>query len=198
MRLSNIMTDDLKFMNTTKTVSIVFYKGRGTIAEKLIRLWTKSPYSHCEFHRSDGLYHSNDRFSFISRTENLETNSEDWEICEIMLPAEIIERVERRQLRKNGTSYDWIGIVFSQVFRLGLHDKKRWFCSKSNADDLAYAYRLMKRSGCSQYRPFIEVLKPISEKRPNNLSPSGLFILVRQMEHIQGRYDGGSNEDRMP
>jgi len=175
------MTDGLKFMSTTKTVSIVFYKGRGTLAEKLIRLWTNSPFSHSEFRRSDGYYHSNDRFRFISRTEFMEINPEDWEVCEIVLPSEIVERVERRQLRKNGTSYDWMGIVFSQVFRLGLHDKKRWFCSKSNADDLAYAYRLMLRSKDGRYRFYIKQLRIFGRISPQYFSPQQLYSAVLRM-----------------
>lgn len=174
-------------MNTTKTVSIVFYKGPGTLGEKLVRLWTSSPYAHCEFGRSDGLYHSNDRFRFISRTHSMEINPLDWEVCEIELPCEIIERVQRRQLRKNGTKYDWIGIIFSQVFRVGLHDKRRWFCSKSNADDLAYAHRLMARSRSPRYKSFLKVLEPIRQYYPHELSPSNLFTLMCAMEQIQGQ-----------
>lgn len=168
----------------TKTVSIVFYKGRGTLAEKLIRLWTKSPYSHCEFRRSDGLCHSNDRYRLVSRLERLEIDSGDWEVCELELPSEIIDRVERRQLRKNGTQYDWIGIVFSQVFRLGLHDKKRWFCSKSNADDLIYAYRLMERLNDQRYEPFLEQLYGLSTASAQNFSPHALYTLIAGISKV--------------
>ncbi len=162
----------------TKIVSIVFYKGRGTLAEKLIRLWTKSPYSHCEFRRSDGLCHSNDRYRLVSRLQALEIDARDWEVCELELPSEIIDRVERRQLRKNGTRYDWMGIVFSQVFRLGWHDKKRWFCSKSNADDLIYAYRLMKRLNHDRYAPFLERLSNFSDASAQHFSPHALYTLI--------------------
>lgn len=168
-------------MSTTKNVSIVFYKGTGTLAEKLIRMWTKSPFSHCEFRRSDGLYHSNDRFRFISRTQEMHLDQSDWEICDISLPSEIVDRVERRQIRKNGTKYDWMGIVFSQVFRLGIHDKKRWFCSKSNADDLLYAYRLMKRVGKSEYRSFIDELSLIADIPIQNFSPEKLYQTVKKI-----------------
>jgi len=166
-------------MNITKNVSIVFYKGPGTLAEKLIRMWTNSPYCHCEFRRSDGLYHSNDRFRFISRTQNMELNLNEWEVCNIQLPSEIVERVERRQIRKNGTRYDWIGIVFSQVFRLGIHNKKRWFCSKSNADDLIYAYRLMKRSKKQEYLSFVDKLSIFSQIPVQNFSPEKLYQVVK-------------------
>ncbi|MDD2828067.1 MAG: hypothetical protein PHW18_00660 [Sulfuricurvum sp.] len=162
-------------MSITASISIVFYKGEGTLAEKLIRLWTKSPYAHCEFGRSDGLFHSNDRFRFISRTHAMEINPLDWDVCEIELPCEIIDRVEKRQLKKNGTSYDWVGIVFSQVFRLGWHSKKRWFCSKSNADDLVYAYRLMERTRFEGYQPYLDRLSGFKTLRTNECSPQVLY-----------------------
>lgn len=165
-------------MSTTKTVSIIFYKGSGNFRDRLIRVWTSSPYSHTEFGRSDGFYHSNDRLALVSRVELLEVSQEEWEVCEITLPSEVIDRVERRQLRKNGTSYDWIGIVFSQVFRLGWHDKKRWFCSKSNADDLHYAYRLMKRTKKECYHPYVERLGSFEVICPQECSPRRLYEIL--------------------
>ena len=181
-------------MNTTKTISLIFYKGSGTLAEWLIRLWTSSPYAHCEFGRSDGLYHSNDRFRFVSRTHTLEIDPHEWDVCALILPTEIVDRVERRQLRKNGTQYDWIGIVFSHIFRLGWHSKRRWFCSKSNADDLLYAYRLMQRCGEDRYQPYTEILKPIGRSKPHTLAPSDVFDLIQKMEAIQGRFFKGSGQ----
>jgi hypothetical protein len=177
--------EDLRFMNTTKTINLLFYKGPGNFRDQLVRLWTQSPYSHSEFGRSDGFYHSNDRFSLLSRLESFEISPNDWEICQIILPAQIVDRLERRQIKKNGTKYDWIGIVFSQVFRLGLHDSKRWFCSKSNADDLRYAYKLMKRSRKSCFEPYVAAIQPIQKFKPNELSPFDLFTIVREIEHIQ-------------
>lgn len=165
-------------MNTT-TVSIVFYKGPGTLAEKVVRIWTKSLYAHCEFRRSDGLYHSNDRQRFISRSEHIEINPDEWEECSIELPSQIVKRVERRQLRKNGTKYDWSGIVFSQVFPLGMHNKERWFCSKSNADDLAYAYRLMKRSKNHTFDIYVKRLSTFETIPPQNFSPERLYRAVK-------------------
>jgi hypothetical protein len=109
-------------------------------------------------------------------------------MCQIILPAQIVERLERRQLKKNGTKYDWTGIVFSQVFRLGLHDSKRWFCSKSNADDLGYAYKIMQRSRKSCFDPFVTALQPIQKFKPNELSPFDLFNIVREIERIQTNY----------
>lgn len=175
-------------INSTKSISIVFYKGPGTLGEKLIRLWTKSPYAHCEFQRSDGLYHSNDRFNYISRLQTQSIDPDDWESCTITLPEMIVERVEKRQIRKNGTGYDWMGIVFSQVFRLGLHNNKRWFCSKSNADDLIYAYRLMERCRQACFKPYLHILEPITHHQPQELSPSDLFAISQEIQKRQQSY----------
>lgn len=173
------MTEYLKFMSTTITVSIVFYKGEGTIRDRLIRLWTKSPYSHTEFGRSDGLFHSNDRFSLLSRIERLDIRPEEWESIEIDLPSEIVERVEKRQIRKSGTSYDWTGIFFSQFFRLGIHNPNRWFCSKSNADDLHYAYRLMYRCGNKRYVSYLKRLESITHHPAHYYSPAELYRALK-------------------
>lgn len=165
-------------MNTTKTVSILFYKGEGTTFEKLIRWWTKSPYCHTEFLRSDGSCHSNDRLTQLSRIARFEIAPEDWDKYDIELPCEIVDRIEKRQLTKVGTYYDWRGIVFSQFFPFGWHASQRWFCSKSNADDLLYAYNLMRRTKESAYAPYLELLKPLSHYHPYELSPSDLFRLM--------------------
>jgi len=172
------MTEGLKSMSTTKTISILFYKGEGTTFEKLIRWWTKSPYSHCEFLRSDGSCHSNDRFTQLSRIERFELVSDDWDRQDIELPCEIVDRVEQRQLAKVGTHYDWKGIIFSQFFSFGWHAPNKWFCSKSNADDLLYAYNLMRRTHDPVYDPYLETLKPLTHYHPHELSPSDLFKLM--------------------
>jgi hypothetical protein len=168
----------LKSMSTTKTISILFYKGEGTIFEKLIRWWTKSPYCHTEFLRSDGLCHSNDRFTKISRLEHFEIASCDWDRHDIELPCDIIDRIEQRQLSKIGTYYDWKGIVFSQFLPFGWHSRERWFCSKSNADDLLYAYSFMRRAKNPLYLPFLESLRSLAHYHPHELSPSDLYKLM--------------------
>ncbi|MDP3301529.1 MAG: hypothetical protein Q8S36_06125 [Sulfuricurvum sp.] len=165
-------------MSTTKTISILFYKGKGTIFEKLIRWWTKSPYCHTEFLRSDGSCHSNDRLTQLSRIARFELASDDWARRDIELPCEIVDRVEQRQLAKIGTHYDWKGIVFSQFFPFGWHAPDKWFCSKSNADDLLYAYKLMARTKNPLFTPFLEMLKPLAYYPPHELSPHDLFQLM--------------------
>ena len=170
--------EDLKSMNTTKTVKIAFFKGNGTYRDFLIRYWTKSPYSHTEFIRSDGTSHSNDRKHLFSRIAILEFTSNDWDIFEFCLPIEIVNKIEQRQLSKIGTKYDWKGIIFSQFFKWGWHSSQRWFCSKSNADDLRFAYFLMKHSGDPKYQEYIDFLFPFSVVHPQHFSPKLLYSLL--------------------
>jgi hypothetical protein len=133
--------------------------------------------------RTDGLMHSNDRFSFVSRLSPLDINYQDWDSVEILLPDEIIARIQKRQLKKVGTKYDWTGIVFSQIASFGIHDKSKWFCSKSNADDLLYAYKLMNR--VSKYKPFSKTLCAILEFTPQEYSPAKLYNATIKIMHTQ-------------
>lgn len=174
--------DDLKYMSTIKTVSILFYKGEPTIGERLIRWWTKSPYPHCEFLRSDGLCHANDRFTGYSRLACFEISPDNWDTLTIKLPSEIVDLVEKRQLTKVGTSYDWAGIVFSQFFTFGWHHKGHWFCSKSNADDLIYAYNLMLSSQEEKYLPYIDSLVELALFPAHRYSPSKLYKTLQNIE----------------
>lgn len=122
-------------------IKIAFYKGRGeTLKEKIvsgaIRIWTQSEYSHVEIiHMKD----ENDPLSWTWFTSspidggvvirNLESyNPESWDIFHIhthgcMKSFDFIQS----QINKK---YDWFGIIFSQLFRLDKHTKRRWFCSE--------------------------------------------------------------------
>lgn len=172
--------DDLKL----STVQILFYKGRGRIFEKIIRKWTKSPYAHSEFARTDGYMHSNDRFKLISRIKPTTNSTHDWDSISIILPTLIVDRVQKRQITKKiGIKYDWLGIAFSQVAPLNLHNKNKWFCSKTNADDIYYAYILMKKIKYCQ--ELLSSLEPILEYKINEYSPAKLYTIALKIRDNQ-------------
>jgi hypothetical protein len=170
--------DDLKL----STVQILFYKGKGSFFENVIRKWTKSIYAHTEFVRTDGYMHSNDRKLLISRLAPIDDNMANWDAVDIILPALIAGRVQKRQLAtKLNTTYDWLGILLSQVIPLNIHNPNKWFCSKSNADDIYYAYRLMQKLRCED--EFINSLSPILKYKINEYNPARLYavvLLIRQ------------------
>ena len=124
-------------------LSLIFFKGKGVAADKAIRFWTKSPVSHSEIETIDGYYCSNDPKTRVMRKTKISPCDKEWEICYIVLPYEIAARLHAYQLKKFGSKYEWAGIVLAQFFKFGYSSKKKWFCSKSNIDDIQTAVKWM-------------------------------------------------------
>jgi len=164
-------------------LSMVFYKGEGGMADKIIRFWTKSPISHSEIETLDGYYCSNDPKTRVLRVEKLRIEKGDWEVCLVVLPIEIARSLRSYQLGKCGTKYDWEGILFSQFLKLGISAKKRWFCSKSNLDDMQTAIKMMRaQNRDGRYDPFLAAYEPFMRYAPQNVSPAKLHLLARECE----------------
>lgn len=115
---------------------IAFYKGEGNIFDRLIRIWTKGKYSHCELVFSDGIFCSSDPRSNGVRYKFIECDETKWDFAEIL--ADIFdENIVRRWCnRKVGKKYDWLGIVLSQILPIGMNDPNRYFCSEFCTDAL--------------------------------------------------------------
>lgn len=170
-------------MIQTVRLSLIFYTGKGTVADKLIRFWTKSPISHSEIETVDGYYCSNDPKTRVLRLAKITPVDTDWERCEIILPIEVAVRLRMYQGEKCGSRYDWEGIIFSQFFKFGFSAKKRWFCSKSNLDDLQTAVRLMKQMNKNgKYDKLLKAYTPIMAIRPSETSPARLFFYAKKCE----------------
>ncbi len=164
-------------------LSLIFYKGKGTAADKIIRFWTKSPISHSEIETLGGYYCSNDMKTRVLRLKKILPKNDDWEVCRIVLPLEVARRLHAYQLQKCGTKYDWEGIFFSQLFKFGYSAKSRWFCSKSNLDDMQTAIKIMKsenRSG--RYDMFLKIYEPFASHTPQSVSPATLHSLAKECE----------------
>ena len=111
---------------------VAFLKGNG-IYDRLIQAWTFGPYSHCEFVFTDGVWFGNKPFSdyktcFHARYEDL-TN---WDMIDIPdfykhAEADAFKLAERM----NGHSYDWKGIILSQVLPLSIQDDDKYYCSEA-------------------------------------------------------------------
>ncbi|MCI4400086.1 MAG: hypothetical protein JHC37_05935 [Campylobacteraceae bacterium] len=164
-------------------LSMVFYKGEGSVVDKMIRFWTKSPLSHSEIETLDGYYCSNDPKTRVMRLAKITPKKEEWEECQIVLPLEIARTLHSYQLGKCGTKYDWEGILFSQFFKLGISAKKRWFCSKSNLDDMQTAIKMMRaQNRDSRYDVFLAAYEPFMRYAPQNVSPAKLHLLACECE----------------
>jgi len=113
-------------------LKIAFYKGKGTIFDKLIRLWTFSKYSHVELVNQDSpdnwlWYTSSPRDGGVV-VRNIEYNADHWDLFDINIPHEqdVLDFIQTRVNKK----YDWLGIILSQILKLNIHNQNRWFCSE--------------------------------------------------------------------
>lgn len=108
-------------------VTLALYKGKGTLANSFIRLWTGSPYSHCEL-VVDGLCYSSSVMDKGVRRKLIDLNSGNWDL--VALPWADPERVRDYFDKTDHLAYGWLGLVTSQIFNLGLSSSKAQFCSE--------------------------------------------------------------------
>lgn len=127
--------------------AIAFYKGKGNLVDRLIRFVTRSEYSHCEFLfdptatltgkvEARPCWSSSARDGGV-RLKKMKLDPNRWDIVPIEFEfgsnvAKVIFEAEE------GRSYDYLGIVLSQFFNLGRHDRNRWFCSEICAHAIGF------------------------------------------------------------
>lgn len=109
-------------------IRLALYKAPGDISDKLIRLWTRSAYSHCELVLPDGRFVSSSPRDGGVRAKILDADPDSWDF----LPLPWLEQsaVEALLETEAGAGYDWPGILGSQIFPLGMQSRSRWFCSE--------------------------------------------------------------------
>ena len=120
-------------------IHLALYKGRKRIrhphdlwprlSDGLVRLFTRSPYSHCEIavHLSDGLfacYSSSPRDGGV-RAKTMPLPPDKWDL--IALPNVDAAYVAAYFGQTQGRGYDWLGVV---GFPWGLNMRDKWFCSE--------------------------------------------------------------------
>ena len=131
---------------------VAFYKGEGNFFDKLIRWKTRSQYSHCELVFSDGVFFSADPRDKGVRYKNIALDPTKWDFKEVHLDT-FAENVVRRYCdSKVGRKYDWLGIVFCHVLKLGVEDAGRFFCSEICGKALQQA-DLLRGYNCSEFDP---------------------------------------------
>jgi len=124
-------------------VTLAFYKGRARrfknrIMDTLIRFGTRSKYSHVELIK--GAATLNASFECLSssgrdggvRKKTIYMNEAKWDLVTIDAPKDAVSKIEA----EIGKPYDYVAIIFSQVFNFGRHDHDKWFCSEICAEAL--------------------------------------------------------------
>jgi len=153
-------------------ISVAFYKGEGSWKNKLIRWWTKSPYSHAELILPD-----EETWISISplltskvqsriKTSYIKTN---WDFIEIPITPGQLGVILEFYNSTQGCDYDWIGMFFSQFLPFHIKRKGKWYCSEW----IAYALRI---SCVIDWR-----LIKIYDRA--DLSPSMLYKIIRSSEY---------------
>ena len=120
---------------------IAFFKGKGAFINKIVRSWTKSPYSHAELILNDSetwLSISPFMKSQVSSRKNLLYNPAEWDFVEIEVTEEQHDTIEQFYELTKGCGYDWVGMILSQFLPFRIKQKNRWYCSEW----IVYALRI--------------------------------------------------------
>ena len=115
-------------------MKLAFYKGKGTIVDKLIRWWTKSKYSHVELVINTDWYSISPRDSEV-RCKQIHAKEGNWDFVDLPKTKDV-EYVKKFYEQTKGAKYDWLGIFLSQLIPLGIQNRNRWFCSEWCAEAL--------------------------------------------------------------
>ena len=140
------------------------------IVEKLIQLRTHSKYFHTEICINNKWIYATRSKGVGIKQLNPDYNKfkHEWDYYILKFndnsiltenQCKILDNFIKNQL---GCKYDWIGILFSQLFPIGSQEKKEWFCSELVAKILQLLY--------------IEEMFPYN---PNMISPGLLYNILK-------------------
>jgi hypothetical protein len=130
-------------------VKVAFYKSKGDWKNRIIRWWTKSPYSHVELilpDESTWVSISPMLTSTVSK-RNIDTvNSlDDWDFLSFELSwRKPVREYQLKQLynfieETEGARYDWLGMILSQMCPYLIKHRDKWYCSEWIAHALVKA-----------------------------------------------------------
>lgn len=111
---------------------IAFYKAKGDWVDLLVRVWTNSPYSHCEIIVNKDWYSSSPRDGGV-RVKQIIDDGNSWDFVEVDIDKERLYEIYRSNRCKG---YDFKGILFSNILRLKWHSKDKMTCSEFCANVL--------------------------------------------------------------
>jgi hypothetical protein len=151
------------------SITVAFYRGRGGWYNRLVRLWSWSPYSHCELKLSgvlpgvlENAYLTTDPTNGVHvhahPPSGAGTNDADWDNVTLPITEEERRDIQTFIFNEIGCGYDWKGIFLSQMIGLRREHPSEWFCSELCA-------AVLKRSNCG-----LALLR----KRPCEYSPASL------------------------
>lgn len=121
-------------MVNTTTFRTAFYRGTHAglpgIYNRLVRWWTRSPYSHVELVFPSGQAASASYMDGGVRLKSIDFDPALWDFVE--LPAQLAPAAARWFAAHLGDGYDLLGNLHFVVAPVG-DEKDRWFCSEAVA-----------------------------------------------------------------
>lgn len=121
---------------TQQPIYLALYKGKGKLFNRLIRFWTRSPYSHCELVMPDGRWLSASAMDGGVRAKHIQLDLTHWDL--LPLPWADARTVHHVFYRHQGKGYDWLGVFLSQLLPVAISSPKRMFCSEFCAAALGF------------------------------------------------------------
>lgn len=141
-------------------MKIAFYKGKGTLVDRMIRWWQRGPYSHVEAvlaENGDGTFEcASSVHSAGVRIATITLPPDEWDVLD--MPADV-DAVRAWFTAHAGLRYDYLGILGFVVRPVG-GEPRHYFCSEA----VATALRL---------------------DEPFRLDPNALGDLVRDLAHVE-------------
>ncbi|MCZ4321457.1 hypothetical protein [Pseudomonas anguilliseptica] len=119
---------------TVQSVQLALYKGKGQIGNAAIRLWTGSPYSHCELVVDGWCYSSSVMDKGVRRkrvgpgADEISLSEDHWDLIE--LPWADGAAIVRYFEATDSDTYGWPSLIASQVFNRNQPSEHAAFCSE--------------------------------------------------------------------
>ena len=156
-------------------VKVAFYKAKGNWQNRIVRWWTKSPYSHAELVMPDNytwISISPLLSATVSKRIKTDFDLDNWDFVSLELDDAQHEVIQDFYEETKGCRYDWVGMILSQLLSFNIKQKNKWYCSEW----IAYALRI---SGIIDWK----VIKIYDQ---SDLSPKKLYeIITTQKEEQQ-------------
>jgi hypothetical protein len=115
-------------------MKVAFYKGTHSglpgVYNRLVRWWTRSPYSHAELVFEDGQAASSSAMDGGVRFKAIEFDPALWDF--VPVPAGLAPAARDWFAQHDGQAYDMLGNLHFVISAVG-DDKRKWFCSEAVA-----------------------------------------------------------------
>lgn len=112
-------------------IKVAFFKGKGDWTDKLVRLLSRSRYSHCEVVIDSKWYSSFAPDGGLRVTESKRGSLEDWDY--LVIPDKdnsIRNKTIEVYLSNRNARYSYLGAFFGGLLKLPIKRKNTLFCSE--------------------------------------------------------------------